>query len=340
MIKNLFVVLSGFILAAGLTEVTLNFLPVSTGYRFQPVNEITPIIQGEPGFLSTYSNGWNFRLVQQHKLNNFGYPSKEDFQVGIHPVLVIGDSYIQAAAINEDDHIAAHLSKSLGVPVYPLGESGASLAEYIGILEWGVKKFSPQVVVIAIQEGDIIQSLSGEIYHFDCEQTECSNNRADFAGQSRVKQFLNASKLFRYLFDNLKFIDNLKFEAILNPAIKTNTVHNKEDTQLNDRMIDFFLAEVDRIIGKDNIVFTLNVPSSKKPTEELNLFMARAELKGFNIVNLAGSLSKWRSMGLRLNFKPVDGHWNEKAHQIAAEEVLPSVKRILAPTAGRPPLGG
>jgi hypothetical protein len=329
MIKKLFVLLAGFTLAAGLAETTLHFFPVSTGYRFQPVNDLTPVIQGEPGFLSTYSKGWNFRLVQQHKLNNFGYPSKENFQTGVHPVLVIGDSYIQAAAIKEDDHIAAQLAESLGVPVYPLGQSGGALSDYLGILEWGVKKFSPQAVVIVIQKGDIIGSLSGEVYHFDCAQMECSNHRTDLTGQSRIKQFLNSSKLFRYLFDNLTFIDNL------NPII-----HNKEDIQFNSRMIDFFLAEVERIIGKENVVFTVDATSSNKPADELNLFEARAALKGFNVVNLAGSFSKWRDMGVRLNFKPVDGHWNEKAHKIAADEVLPSVKRILAPTAGQSPLGG
>jgi hypothetical protein len=267
--------------------------------------------------------------VQQHKLNNFGYPSKENFQTGVHPVLVIGDSYIQAAAIKEDDHIAAQLAESLGVPVYPLGQSGGALSDYLGILEWGVKKFSPQAVVIVIQKGDIIGSLSGEVYHFDCAQMECSNHRTDLTGQSRIKQFLNSSKLFRYLFDNLTFIDNL------NPII-----HNKEDIQFNSRMIDFFLAEVERIIGKENVVFTVDATSSNKPADELNLFEARAALKGFNVVNLAGSFSKWRDMGVRLNFQPVDGHWNEKAHKIAADEVLPSVKRILAPTAGQSPLGG
>lgn len=322
MIKKIFFLFAGFAIAAIVTEVTLHLFPVSTGNHFQPVNNQLPTLQGEPGFLATSSLGYNFRLAQKHKLNNFGYVNNVNYQTDTHPVLIIGDSFIQAAMLKEEESISANLSKNLKFPVYSLGQSGGAISDYLGILEWGIGKFSPSAVVMAIQHGDVTGALNGEVYHFDCARTECLNHRTDIGGQSALKKLLNSSMLFRYFFDNLKFFDHLQSR----PKIVT---HNEVDLSLNCRVIDFFLGEVERIYGKEKIVFTVDAPSSNKDTDELNLFETRAKSQGFNVVNLADSFAKQREKGVRLDFLPTDGHWNANAHQIAAEKVLPSIKLIL-----------
>ena len=327
MLRKALYLLTGFLFAAMLCEALLQLLPVATGYRFQAVNATNPILRGEPGYLSTYSFGWNFRLQQQHKLNNYGYISTEDYHPAAHPVLIIGDSFIQAAALNEQNHLAAHLNKALGTPVYPLYESGADLADYLALFNWGITEFQPKAVLLLISEKDVLEAKTPEAgsYHFQCTADGCTHQRIDKPTPGLVNRLLNSSKLFRYLFDNLKIIPNLRKTTEKPPTATANAEQNKFDQML----VDYFLAEVDKTIGKQKIVFLIKPEYTNPGKPESHLFKATAQAQGFKVIDLQDVFSASHNQGTRLDFMPLDAHWNETAHHLTAQAVLPELSKIL-----------
>jgi hypothetical protein len=328
MLLKSFYVLLGFIVAAFLCEAGLQLFPVATGYRFQAVNAQEPVLRGEPGYSSTYSFGWNFRLNQQHRLNNYGYISTLDYRPASQPVLVIGDSFVQAAALNEQSHFAARLSKALGISVYPLYESGADLADYLAIFDWGIKEFQPKAVLILISEKDVLEAKTPEAgsYHFQCSAVGCLHQRIDKPTQGIVNRVLNSSKLFRYLFDNLKVIPNLRKSVQKKPADTVDIERDKYDKML----VDLFLAEVDHSIGKQNVLFLIKPEYSNPIQPESHLFKESALAQAFQVIDLQDVFLDRRNQGVRLDFMPLDAHWNETAHQLTAQAVQPALSKMLA----------
>ena len=56
-----------------LAEIVLRFLPVSKSYRFQPVNEVSPVFRFQPDRDYVWSKGWNFSIVNRVHINNAGF---------------------------------------------------------------------------------------------------------------------------------------------------------------------------------------------------------------------------------------------------------------------------
>ncbi len=328
MLLKFFYLLTGFLLAVLLCEAGLQLFPVASGYRFQAVNAQAPVLQGEPGYSSTYSHGWNFRLTQQHTLNNYGFISAMDYRPASQPVLVIGDSFVQATALKEQQHFAARLSKALGISVYPLYESGADLADYLALFDWGVHEFQPKAVLMLISEKDVLEAKTPEAgsYHFQCNAAGCTHQRIDKPTPGMVNRVLNSSKLFRYLFDNLKVIPNLRKSVEKQPAVNATGEPDKSDKML----VDFFLAKVEQSIGKQNVLFLIKPEYSNPIKPETHLFKESALAQAFQVIDLQDVFLDMHNQGVRLDFMPLDAHWNETAHQLTAQAVQPVLSKILA----------
>ena len=203
----------GIAASAILVEVALHFAPVATGYGYLPLNVGNPVLRGTPFARYTYSLGWNFREVTHGNLNNEGFIADRDyFDSEAGSVLIIGDSYVQAAPIPEAQNLHAVMARKLQpVEVIGLSRSGGSLPDYLAMARWGILKYHPVAVVFVIVTGDVADSvkLKPDGYYFRRTSAGLVQTRVDRPMLSPVKKALNRSKLFRYLYDNLAFAQNL-----------------------------------------------------------------------------------------------------------------------------------
>ena len=87
-----------FLVAA---ELVLRFLPYNEGLRTQPVNDLAPVYHFQPDRIATWSLDWNFKVVNEIRINNEGFVNDNDYFVNAPgPLLaVIGDSYIEASIV-------------------------------------------------------------------------------------------------------------------------------------------------------------------------------------------------------------------------------------------------
>ncbi len=89
---------AGTLLVLVSLEAILRTLPVAGAARSTSVDAENPIARFEPGTEFTWSRDWNFSIVNQVRVNNFGFVSDFDYdEDATDPlVAVIGDSYVEA----------------------------------------------------------------------------------------------------------------------------------------------------------------------------------------------------------------------------------------------------
>ena len=72
---------------------------------------------------------------------------------------------------------------------------------------------------------------------------------------------------------------------------------------------------------------TLYEPKKGKPSwhgDDRQVFMAQARQHGHVVVDMQPVFEEhWRQRAERLDFLPMDGHWNKVAHGLAAQHVMP-----------------
>lgn len=313
--------IAGFLTVLLALEGVLRLFPVSTGLRYMPIDAESPVWRGTPGLQFTYSKGWNFRLANRGRLNNDGFIDDVDYRSGDGPLLLIGDSYVQAFAVPTAEKLAARLQRhTVPVPVYGLGQTGASMSDHLGIAEWAVQRYRPSGLVFLLSEGDIRQSRNqrGGGGRFRSSGDGYELVRDDRPGLGRAESLVNHSMLFRYLFDNLKVMDLLQRKQ-LDPNRKVMT---EEKVREYRKISEFTLDRLGRTIEPRLILFVLNRGEPKGPGRDIDVFGEVARERGFRVLNLTSAFEGHEAAtGARLNFLPVDGHWNAAAQIVAAKEI-------------------
>ena len=323
----------GFSLAVVFAEAVLRLLPVSTGYDYMPLNSHNPVLRGTPHVHYTYSLGWNFRLADHGSLNNDGFIATRDYRRGdTAPVLLIGDSYVQAAAVRPDRNLHALLSERLQpVEVFGLGRAGGALPDYVAMARWGIDRYRPAALVFLIVVGDVDDSLSAKAggYYFTPGETGLVESRLDRPALTGAQKTLNHSMLFRYLYDNLAFTVNFALRS----APQQGVVVSREP-QVRRRTSAFFLDELERSFPRERMILLIHRArrgGSFMYDADVNVLSEMAESRGFRVVDLAASFEAYeRQTGIHLDFAPVDTHWNEAAHRLVAGELEPLLKNMLA----------
>jgi len=151
-------ILLGFLLAAVLAELGLRLLPVSTGYGVGAVNSADPVARGTPLLRYVYSRDWSFHLANSGTLNNFGFRSSSDYLPDPRALVVVGNSYVQADALDPRDTLTERLGSILHRPAYAVGADGFSLADYLVASRWAGDTFGAGMVVVLLTNGDLSHS--------------------------------------------------------------------------------------------------------------------------------------------------------------------------------------
>jgi hypothetical protein len=339
MTKRILLGAFGFLLATAAAELILHWLPVATGYDLGPVNDGNPIPRGSPHYHYTSSKDWSFHLVNSGSLNNYGFRSSRDYVRDPSALVVIGNSYVQADAIPPSAAMTERLGRLLHRPAYAVGVDGFALVDYLVAANWAVSEFGTQTLVILLTNGDVNHSCVARV-----GQHYLLRSGAGFTiallprpQPSAAKRMLNDSRLFRYLFANLQLAGNWgkgwrrEDDPAAAPKGSGPTPPKPglgcTDAAYAEAATQFLLQSFHGIETARNarIVFAL-APGYRREqnveaggVRDVDLFARRAESDGFTVIRLDAAFAAALSAGLRVDYLPIDGHWNQVANELAAQ---------------------
>jgi hypothetical protein len=326
--------LLGFMLVVLLAELLLRALPVSTGYNLGAVDAHQPILRGQPYSAYTYSRAWNFQLENSGVLNNFGFRSSYDFAPDPRAVVVIGNSYIQADAIDPRDTLTERLGANLHVPAYAVGVDGFSLADYLVAARWASASFDAHTLFVLLTAEDLKHSCVPRLgqHYLRSSEGVISLALVERQSPSGFKRLLNDSSLFRYIFDNLRASANWGKGWRRNPDEAPSPDVAAGGTGCSDEEFEraatsFLLNSFRELeLTRHARVIFLVAPVYRRERgvvageiRDVDSFADRAASDGFAVVRMDAAFSAALRSGIRLDFLPVDGHWTVAANALAAQ---------------------
>jgi hypothetical protein len=330
--------LKSLLLGVGLStialEIGLRLLPVKTDHHFNSNNIQNPVLQAQAQKIVEPLD-WKFTQAEHRKINNYGFVDDRDYQPGTAPVAVIGDSYVQSSMLPYADTIQGQLSQKLKdqSPVYSYGIPGYSLAGNIGTAEYVSRTFQPRAFVISFTKGDVVDSVfsQGGSYYLNPDLQSLSFQNRD---TSELQKLLSYSSLLRYIHSQLKFHPGRILSA---KAVANNEVPSTDRLKQKSATLLKYLAEKSGA-NASNTIFVIDSDrefiygqKAQPENQEFQVFKQVAESQGYQVIDTQPLFEKhYRCTGRRLDFSPVDAHWNEEGHALIAKEVNSRLQPILA----------
>ena len=326
-------------LAVALLEVTLRFLPVPMGLYRTHHYEQWPLQGYEPSRAYTYSRTWALRNVHHGVTNNYGHLAPFDYRPASMPVIVLGDSFVEGQMNAYNETLQGRLGVLLDAPhnVYGLGFSGLSISDYLAVSRLARKEFSPSAAIIVMSDGDISESVSGELGHYSFVR---KNDAVELvyrplAGEStlnKIRMWIGEISLYRYL-QNLGFSpDNVL--ARLRPAPVSAVPRGDARPDRLFPVVDTFLRELAPALGLPPrcIAFLLDsdryaiyrpeLASKRKDDPELRTyFLQQATALGYRAADLDPVFRRaYARDKMKFDYWPLDRHWNAVGHDVAAHK--------------------
>ncbi|HSI60516.1 MAG TPA: hypothetical protein VLA16_23360 [Ideonella sp.] len=188
-------------------ELLLRLLPVSTatatGYYTDPL-----VLSYPPGHAWTTSTGWALQNAQRLRSNNAGFLAHRDFVPEPRAVVLIGDSFVEAAMLPAGERPGEQLERALsGRPVYTMGAPGSALLDYAERIRLAQSRYGVRDMVLLMERGDVRQSLcgSGQIHGPCLERQSLAPRSLLQPPPGAMKRLLRRSALAQYLMVQLKF---------------------------------------------------------------------------------------------------------------------------------------
>jgi hypothetical protein len=317
-------------------EIMFRLLPVTTGFGYYDRIQSEPILRSALPSVN-HSLDWKFHQVHTRKVNNYGFTDDTDYQLNSHPIAVIGDSYVQSLMLPYIDTLQGQLGTLLhsqNHPVYSFGTAGYSLAGYIGSAEYASKTFNPKLFVFLLTEGDITDSLSTKIagsYLLDAPEL---NLKFEPSTPNRINQLMLRSALMRYLKLHLQFDPVAGLKKPTSHKLTATVTDTPTVSQLSHRLLDYL--EQKSTVRSDNTIFIIDCDRSKiyqhqqqpqtEPDNQLTLFAQIARERGYRTINTLPLFThQYQQSHRRIDFTPLDMHWNHDAHQLVSEAVYPVI---------------
>jgi hypothetical protein len=338
-------------------EAVLRLMPVSQGLRGVAVNDGNPVYRFSPNQTLRWSKGWNFSLVNEIHINNYGFISDVDYEpsAGSPLLAIIGDSFVEAAMVPYSRTAAGLLQRTLAGKgrVYSFGASGAALSQYLAYAEYVHEQFKPFGMVITIVGNDFDESLlkyrnhPGFHYFVETGEGKLQLQRID-RKVPPWKDVIARSAVGRYIVMNLQagnlaeyvryYLSSLMGE---DRPFNGNVEANVDMRRMNDskKAVDAFLDLLPRMSAlppsqialvvdapRPDIYFTTNTYDVKPSYfQEMRQYLMRnGSTKGFEIIDLEKEFAvDYQRRGLRFEY-PHDYHWNETGHEVVASAIRQS----------------
>jgi hypothetical protein len=155
--------------------------------------------------------------------------------------------------------------------------------------------------------------------------------------ESPSKERVLKSALLRYLYYNLRLPEWLKSREMPgagkpDPASVTQTRARRVQalnylmTELRGLQRQHGTRFVFLVDGDRNALYTNGKSAPNWRGDERELVMNAARSQGFAVVDMQPIFAAhWNRYHERLDWLPMDGHWNAVAHKLAAQQLLPMI---------------
>jgi hypothetical protein len=340
----------GCAMAIVILELIFQMLPVTTGFAYQRTIESEPALRATVPFVK-HSLDWKFHQATTRKINEYGFPDDHHYLPNQQPIAVIGDSYIQSLMLPYADTLQGQLGAlqdKSQPPIYSFGVPGYSLSGYIGTAESATKKFQPQMFVFLLTKADITDSLlaTKNVGSYFINSHKSGLEFEPYTGASRADSFMLKSALMRYLNYHLQLNPLTAFLTLTGANAKASAgdrhlpVGTTEPnlTQLSNQLLD--RLEQKTTARANNTIFIIDCDREKiyqgqqqsqtSPDNQLALFAQIAQDRGYKTIDtLPIFTQKYEQTHRRIDFTPIDPHWNRDANQLVAEVVYPVIKTKL-----------
>jgi hypothetical protein len=312
-------VAAGFAASVLLLELTLRLLPVAgKGVYADDPRQDWPAHHLVPNGRYLSSSGWNFDNVRRGKINNMGYVAPFD-----------------------------SLPRYLASPqqVMQFGNSGASLADYLGLAPLIAERFRPTWAAVLVIGGDFDEGFAANDGYFRWNSdrdppVEFVPERA----KSTLAKWMRQLALVRYWRNNLKVVPARLIKRKHAPSAE-EPVSECAPVRLSSRnreLVERVADELPKALSLDPshvvLVFdsdraSIYSPNSPMPcpTDDaaaLSLLGARAQALGMHVIDTQPLFTDfYRRTGQRLDYSPVDTHWNGIAHGLVARRIAEIINR-------------
>jgi len=327
---------------AVLLEIIFRLLPTTTPVDLQAVTSEEDILRFYPNQTAVFSLGGNFYKTVIKETNNAGFYSSFNFQKNKKPrIMIIGDSYVEAAQIKNSDTLGEVIAaKDNKKDIYQMGVSGVPISQYIKMIEYAQNNYEPDHFVIVIIGNDFDQSL--------CEfriklGTWCFDENFKlifnpFDGYTGLRSYARQSAFARYIFlqaginwRDLMAALKLKPQGMEADTEYAGNVKRFKRHDIFDRsviVVDRFFEELDKLKIIDKVTLVLDADRSdiynNRQTESYfqkmrEYTIIEANANGVRLVDMRPIFADdYKDHKIKFEF-PTDGHWNERAHKLVAE---------------------
>lgn len=330
-------------------ELLLRLLPIQNGIFASDPDPKWPVHHLIPFTHYTFSDAWDIENVHRGATNNMGYVAPFNYAAGREVIAVVGDSFVEGLMNNYADMLQSQIAQRLsGSSVYAFGTAGASLPDYLGLGRFVRRQFPLRWVVIVIVAGDFTDAFAPEpgFFVWDAAQTP----PARFIPQSSaspLRKLVRSMAVVRYIRGNLRF----SMTSFLHSSVKGAPEECRPQV-LSDgdkRLISQYASALPMSYGvppsRIILLFDPDRPELYRsdgahtappcPTRDAlarAFLAAQAQQDGQQVLDLGPVFSEYFvTYHRRVDYSPVDWHWNAIGHALAAQEVARVIQRSSTP---------
>ena len=340
-----------------LAELILRLLPVRSAMSPPPVDQRDPIRRFAANQDFTFSEGWNFALVNRGHTNNDGFINDQDYDsTASSPLLaVIGDSFVEALMLPFRETIEGRLARCVGGSgrVYSFGVSGAPLSQYLVWASYAKARYHPVAFTIVIVGNDFDESLlrykrAPGFHYFRDDSTGLTLQRIDYA-PGLARSLARHSALARYVMLNVSggaFV-GARLKAMLTGQRlaaqenvgNTAARYSPERLESSRRALDRFLFDLPSRAGVEPHHIELVIDGMRPALYSAagldaaggsffdvmrRRLMTEADSLGYEVIDMQARFARrYATDGEPFEF-PTDDHWNGRGHEEAARAVASS----------------
>ena len=351
-------ILRGLALAIGVLaplvalEAAARLLPVNGSLYKLPVNDDNPVMRFRPDRQFTFSRGWNLALVNEVRVNNYGFVADFPYEPdAAGPLLaVIGDSYVEAVMVRFPDTCAGGLARRLApdVRAYAFGVNASPLSQYLAYAAYVRDTFRPAGLVIVVVDNDFDESMltDGSMpgYHYFAARGDgLVLQRKDFA-PSLLRNAARKSALARYVAINVRGATGGDRRTLLPDGRELRLAGTRPGTEPrrmsgSKRAVDAFLRMLPDRAGlePERIAFVVDGLRAHLYEDETlaiaegtyfdvmrRYFMTSAADAGYEVLDMQPEFVRhYKAHGQRFDW-PYDYHWNPLAHRLCTDVVARS----------------
>ena len=328
-----------------LLEVIFRILPTNSPIDLQVTSEPDEILKFYPNQKTTFALGANFYQVVEKKTNNYGFYSSYDYYKDSKPdIAIIGDSFVEAAQIKNQDSLGEILNaENKNLLVYQLGVSGVTLSQYLMMLRYADREFAPKHFVVVVVGNDFDESLINVRHKEGTWGFDGDYNLKfkPFTGYQGLRELAKNSAFMRYLV----FQVGINWRQIV-PRVGIAVPHGGNDSKFagnterrksnlivksSQKVISCFFKELVKMNLINRVTLVIDADRmdiyqkriSKSFFNQMRKHLIKcAEEFGVNYLDLDKVFrDDYANAAQRFEF-PTDGHWNEHAHRLSAKCLL------------------